>query len=45
MLQSFWKKSIFFIFGEAAKLGWVGGAQRPVWLGNAPKKTQRAQIH
>jgi hypothetical protein len=24
---------------EAAKLRWAGGAQRPVWRGNAPKKT------
>ncbi len=24
---------------EAAKLRWTGGAQRPVWRGNAPKKT------
>ncbi len=24
---------------EAAKLRWVEGAQRPVWHGNAPKKT------
>jgi hypothetical protein len=24
---------------EAAKLRWAGGAQRPVWRGNEPKKT------
>ncbi len=24
---------------EAAKLRWAGGAERPVWRGNAPKKT------
>jgi hypothetical protein len=24
---------------EAAKLRWAGGAQRPFWRGNAPKKT------
>ncbi len=24
---------------EAVNLRWVGGAQRPVWRGNAPKKT------
>ncbi len=24
---------------KAAKLRWVGGAQRPVWRGNEPKKT------
>jgi hypothetical protein len=32
----------FFIFGGVAKLqwpGWGGGAQRPVWHVNEPKKT------
>ncbi len=24
---------------EAAKLGWAGGAERPNWRGNEPKKT------
>jgi hypothetical protein len=24
---------------KAAKLGWVWGAQRPVWRGNEPKNT------
>ncbi len=34
----FW--TIFFILGDAMKLRWVGGgAQRPVWLVNEPKKT------
>ncbi len=30
---------IFYIFGGAAKLRWAGGAQRPVWRANEPKKT------
>jgi hypothetical protein len=31
---------IFFIFGGAAKLRWLGGgAQRPVWHVKEPKKT------
>ncbi len=29
----------FYIFEGAAKLRWVGGAQRPVWGGNEHKKT------
>ncbi len=30
---------VYFLFwGGAAKLRWVGGAQRPVGLGNEPKK-------
>jgi hypothetical protein len=30
--------NLFFILGGAAKLRWVGGAQRPVGRGNEPKK-------
>ena len=30
---------IFFILGDAAKLQRAGGAQRPVWRVNEPKKT------
>jgi hypothetical protein len=33
---------IFFIFGGAAKLRWAGGAQRPVWRVNEPKRRVRA---
>jgi hypothetical protein len=29
----------FYIFEGAAKLRWVGGAQRPFWHFNKPKKT------
>jgi hypothetical protein len=29
----------FYIFGGAAKLRWAGGAQRPFWRANEPKKT------
>ncbi len=34
-------KYIYFLANEyeAAKLRWVGGAQRLIWRGNAPKKT------
>jgi hypothetical protein len=28
---------VYFILGGAVKLRWVGGAQRPVGLGNEPK--------
>jgi hypothetical protein len=33
----FW--NIFFWGGDAAKLRWREGAQRPVWRNNEPKKT------
>ncbi len=37
----FWKYKVvnFYIFGGAAKLRWVGGAQRPVGRVNEPNKT------
>jgi hypothetical protein len=35
------RREAFFYFGGAAKLRWLGGggAQRPVWYVNEPKKT------
>ncbi len=30
---------LFFYFGECSEAAMGGGAQRPVWHGNAPKKT------